>query len=86
MTLRALVFVAALASGGLAYAQGPGGQSPSPQMQAAREAARKACAADAQTLCPGKEGREMMQCIRANSDKLSDGCKDALSKMPQRQH
>jgi hypothetical protein len=43
---------------------------------------RKACADDMKTLCSGKEGREMGQCMRANADKVSPACKDAMAKMP----
>jgi hypothetical protein len=39
----------------------------------------KACAADIQSLCADKKGREVMMCLRGNSDKLSAGCKDAMS-------
>jgi len=65
----------------MAEAQAP---APSPEMQAAREAMHKACADDQKNLCPGKEGREMFQCMRENSDKLSQSCKDAMAKMPRR--
>jgi hypothetical protein len=51
-------------------------------MMAAREAMQKACAADMQKMCSGKEGREAMQCLRGSQDKASAGCKDAMSKMP----
>jgi hypothetical protein len=56
--------------------------APTPEMQAAREAMRKACETDSNTLCAGKQGREMMMCLRGNADKLSAGCKDAMAKMP----
>jgi hypothetical protein len=87
MKLQIAVTLAALSIGGAAFAQqGPGGgQGPSPEMQAAREAMRQACAADAKTLCEGKMGRESMMCMRENADKLSAPCKDAMSKMPRRQ-
>jgi hypothetical protein len=81
MKLRITLTLAALAVAGSALAQPP---APTPEMQAARQAMRQACAADMKTLCDGKEGREMMQCMRASSDKLSAPCKDAMSKMPQR--
>jgi hypothetical protein len=63
----------------VAQAQPP---APSPEMQAAREAVRKSCANDSKTYCADKKGREAMMCLRANSDKLSSDCKDALAKMP----
>src|SRR5215831_17093303 len=90
MKLRLCLTLAAFSLAGAAFAQEPapgpgGGQGPSPEMQAARQAMRQACAADFQTLCAGKQGREAMMCLRDNSDKLSQGCKDAMAKMPRRQ-
>jgi hypothetical protein len=88
MKLRIAITLAALAAAGSAFAQqpppGPGG-GPSPEMQAARQAMREACAADMKTLCDGKERREMMMCMRENADKVSQPCKDAMSKMPRPQ-
>lgn len=84
MKLRIALTLAALACAGSAFAQPPGGGPPSPEMQAARQAMMQACAADAKTLCDGKQGREMMQCLRGSADKVSAPCKDAMSKMPQR--
>ena len=81
MKLRITLSLAALAVAGSALAQPP---AATPEMQAARAAMRQACAADMKTLCDGKEGREMMQCMRASADKVSAPCKDAMSKMPQR--
>jgi hypothetical protein len=70
---------------GAAFAQPPagggGGQSPSPEMQAARQAMMQACAADMKTNCDGKQGREMMMCMRDAGDKVSAPCKDAMAKM-----
>ena len=80
MKLQALIFIAALAGAGAAYAQGGG--APSPEAQAARAAMQKACAADTATLCAGKTGREINQCLRQNSDKVSPDCKAAMSKIP----
>lgn len=73
------------ASGGQA-AQGAaaGGFTPSPEMMAARQAMRQACAADNAKVCPGLEGRELFMCIRKNDDKLSAGCKAAMAKIPHR--
>ena len=78
MNLKIIVAVAALAVSGSAVAQ----NAPSPEMQAAREAMTKACAADAKTLCDGKTGRELNMCLRENTDKASAPCKEAMSKMP----
>ncbi len=89
MRLIMLTLAATLAASA-AFAQegggggGGGGQGPSPEMRAAFQAARQACADDSKTLCADKTGREAMMCLRQNSDKLSPGCKDAMSKLPQR--
>jgi hypothetical protein len=63
---------------------GPGGFTPSPQMQAARAAMRQACAADLEKLCAGQEGREAMRCLREKADQASAGCKAAIAKAPRR--
>ena len=84
MKLTIATAFAALALAGAAFAQEPapgGGQSPSPEMQAARQAMREACAADLKANCADKQGREAMQCMMQNADKLSQGCKDAMAKM-----
>jgi hypothetical protein len=83
MKLRALFLsVATLASSGFALAQAPGGGSP--DMRAARDAVLKACASEISSVCAGKEGRELMMCLRTSTDKESPSCKDAVSKLPQR--
>jgi hypothetical protein len=79
MKLNKLVLLAAVLAAPSLYAQAP---APSPEAQAAREAVAKACANEAP--CTGKTGREMFQCLRTNNDKLSAGCKDAMSKLPAR--
>lgn len=79
MKLNSFVIAAALLAVGVAQAQTP--PAPTPEQKAAREAAKQACATDVQTLCAGKEGREAMMCLRSNSDKVSSGCKDAMSKL-----
>ncbi len=87
MKLQIATTLAALALAGAAFAQQPppgGGGGPgggSPEMQAARQAMREACAADMKTLCDGKQGREAFMCLRENADKTSQGCKDAQAKM-----
>jgi hypothetical protein len=88
MKLQIAVALAAMAIGGSALAQEPpagGGGAPNPEMQAAQQAMRQACAADVKTLCDGKQGREAMMCLRDNAEKISAPCKDAMSKMPRRQ-
>ncbi len=82
MKLHTLVLLAAAMAAPSVFAQAP--PAPSPEMQAARDAVTKACATDVSSLCSGKQGREMYQCLRASNDKLSPGCKDAMSKLPQR--
>lgn len=79
MKLRSLLLAVSLLSAAVAaQAQPP---AASPEQQAARENAKKACAADVQSLCSGKQGHEAMMCLRSNSDKVSQGCKDAMSKL-----
>ena len=98
MNLKTLMVAAALAAAGASAvlaqdtppAGGPGGGpsggmgGPSPEMRAARQAMIQACSADAKTLCEGKQGHEMMMCMRGNADKVSQPCKDAMAKMPHR--
>jgi hypothetical protein len=76
-----LVVLAALVAGAGAEAQTP---APSPDVRAARAAVHEACQSDMQSLCGDKQGREAMQCLRSNTDKVSADCKDALSKLPKR--
>ena len=88
MKLMPMIVLAALSAAGAAYAQqggGGGGGGLSPEVRAAREAMMKACATDGQSLCAGKERRELMMCLRENAAKLSAPCADAMSKMPARQ-
>jgi hypothetical protein len=85
MKLRLIITLAALAmAGGAAAQEHGGGGGLSPEVHAARDAVRQACAADTKALCADKQGREMMMCMRDNLDKLSAGCKDAMAKMPAR--
>jgi hypothetical protein len=79
MKLSSLVLVVALVSAAAVQAQTP--PAPSPEVQAAREAVRQSCAADIQSLCADKKGHEAMMCLRSNPDKVSQGCKDAMSKL-----
>jgi hypothetical protein len=78
MKVRSLLLLVCVLSAAAVQAQPP---APSPEQQEAREAAKKACAADVESLCSGKQGREAMMCLRSNSDKVSQGCKDAMSKL-----
>jgi hypothetical protein len=78
MKMNSWLLAAALLAGTAVQAQ----PAVPPEVQAARDAMRQACAADQKSLCADKQGREMMQCMRANTDKLSPGCKDAMAKLP----
>jgi hypothetical protein len=78
--LRPLLVISLLSVGATAQAQSPA--APSPEQQAAREAIRKSCAADLQSLCSDKKGHDAMMCLRSNQDKVSAECKDAMAKMP----
>jgi hypothetical protein len=79
MKLSSLLLVVSLLSAAAVQAQTP--PAPSPEEQASRDAVRKSCAADIQSLCADKKGHEAMMCLRSNPDKGSAGCKDALSKL-----
>jgi multidrug efflux system membrane fusion protein len=61
---------------------GASGFAFSPEMMAAREAMRQACAADFQKLCAGMSGRDAFMCIRQNQAKASQSCQAAIAKMP----
>jgi len=83
MKLNALLLVAALSAAGSVQAQTPpsGGAPPSSDRQAAHAAVLQACDADIKGLCADKQGRDLMMCLHSNTDKLSAGCKDAMSKL-----
>jgi hypothetical protein len=80
MKLRSVLLVVSLLSAAAVQAQTPP-PAPSPEEQAARDNVRKACSADMQSLCADKKGHEAMACLRSNPDKVSAGCKDAMSKL-----
>ena len=79
---KPLIAAAALLAAPFAFAQEGGG--PPPEVMAAIQAVRTACANDIKQYCSDKQGREVFQCLRASSDKVSSGCKDALAKLPTR--
>lgn len=81
MKLACLILITALTTGAVAHAQT---SAPSPDAPNAPSApsARKACRADAMKLCSGKRGQEALACLRANSEKISPDCKDAIAKLP----
>ena len=58
-----------------------GGQGGGMRNNPAWTKVREQCAADSQKFCGDKQGRERMQCMRDNTDKLSDGCKSAMAEM-----
>jgi hypothetical protein len=39
-----------------------------------------------QKVCPGKQHQEMLACLKANEDKLTPDCKQAISKLPNAPH
>lgn len=86
MKFSNLLFVStlALASAGVAFAQAPAGGPPPGGGGGRGGAMRAACGTDIQTLCAGKQGPEIRQCIMDNQSKLSDGCKAALANAPGR--
>ena len=63
-------------SGAAALAQGPAPM---------RAAVREACRADVATFCKGIQpgGGRIRVCLRANKDRLSEGCKSAIAAMIQ---
>jgi hypothetical protein len=83
MKLNALLFGLTAVAIGVVQAQTPSGNAPTSPTPSDRHAAHaalmKACDDDIQSLCADKKGREVMMCLRASTDKLSGGCKDALS-------
>jgi hypothetical protein len=85
MKLASLVLISALAGSALAQAQtsAPANEpGPTTAPVPAAPSARKACRADAMKLCSGMRGQEALACLRANSDKISSDCKDAIAKLP----
>ncbi len=59
---------------------GSGRPAPSPEMVAARQAARQACAPDVAKFCADAQagGGAVMQCVREHRSELSPTCSDAL--------
>lgn len=73
-TGRVLAFGALL---GVSCAGAVAAQTPS---RAQKQAVRAACDADIRATCPGVQpgGGRILQCIKANPDRISQPCKDAL--------
>jgi len=69
-----------LGSTAIAFAQVPAGAPAGGGAGGARGGAmRAACGNDIQTLCAGKQGPEIRQCMMDNQSKLSDSCKAAMA-------
>ena len=53
------------------------------ESQAPMGALREACKADVASLCPGIQpgGGRIKECLKANKDKVSEGCKAAIAAM-----
>lgn len=66
--------ISSLAVAGAAAAQAPARPGAPPM----RESVRKACESDAQTVCAGKQERELSLCLLNNLQRLSPTCRDAL--------
>ncbi len=77
MKLFAIVIATSLLGAMAAQAQ----DTASPEHLANRAAAHKACATEEKSLCDGKQGREISQCLHDHSDKLSAGCKAGMAKL-----
>jgi hypothetical protein len=77
MKLFAIVIATSLLGAMAAQAQ----DAASPEHLANRAAAHKACATEEKSLCDGKQGREIFQCLREHKDKLSDECKAGMAKL-----
>ncbi len=77
MKINAVILAVGLvwAASGAARAQ----EAPPPGE--AREALQKACAAELVGPCAGKAGHDAGECLRAAGDKVTSGCRDAMSKM-----
>jgi len=73
MTIKAMIFAAAMLTAGATMALAQNG---APPPGAGRMAA---CRDDAQKLCPDKRGADRRACLETNKDKLSDGCKAAMA-------
>ncbi len=80
-SLASLGLCASMLAGAAVFAQD---QAPPSDFRAAVQAVRQACDSDTKQYCADKQGREVFACLRQNSDKLSQGCKDAMAKLPQR--
>ncbi|WP_246669051.1 cysteine rich repeat-containing protein [Ancylobacter sp. TS-1] len=73
LLIRGLIVVVFATMAGAAFAQN--------LTRSQQQALRTACEADIRSVCAGIQpgGGRLLQCIRANPDKISQGCKDALA-------
>jgi hypothetical protein len=74
MTIKTLMFAAAVLAAGAGAALAQNGAPPP-----GGGGRMAACRDDAQKLCPDKRGPDRRACMKANEDKLSDGCKAAMA-------
>jgi hypothetical protein len=54
-------------------------QASGEDVRSATRAMGRACAAEIQSHCAGTGGQKRRECLRKNSDKLSEACRTALS-------
>ena len=66
------------------HAQPPAFPFPEPpsELKSTLDAVLRACKADLEKLCPGKNGPDAVACLKSNDEKLSSECKEAVSKAP----
>ena len=76
MTIRTMMFAAALLTAGAGFALAQNG---APPPGGGGGGGMAACRDDAQKLCPDKRGPDRRACMQANKDKVSDGCKAAMA-------
>jgi hypothetical protein len=74
MTIRTMMLVGAMLAMGTGAALAQNGAPP-----AGGGGRMMACRDDAQKLCPDKHGPDRRACMETNKDKLSDGCKSAMT-------
>jgi hypothetical protein len=74
MTIKTVMFAAALLTAGASFALAQNGAPPP-----GGGGRMAACRDDAQKLCPDKRGPDRRACMEANKDKVSEGCKAAMA-------
>lgn len=78
---RSVLVIAGLAAGVCAQAQTPSPTPQPPGWEAALKLAAEACKGDIPKLCPGLSSDTAMACLQSNIDKVSPGCKDAVTQL-----